>query len=65
MMLLLSARVCSATAKRNSDCLEITFDRSSSLNDNSLLICVANRLGARFVQIFGRDVRESAETVHF
>ena len=49
LMLLLSARACSETAKRNSVCLEIPFDRSSFLMETSQLICVANRLTGFFV----------------
>ena len=48
-MLLLSARAFSETAKRNSVCFEIPFDRSSFLIETSQLICVANRLTAFFV----------------
>ena len=49
LMLLLSARACSETAKWNSVCLEISFERSSSLMETSQLICVANRLTGFFV----------------
>ena len=55
LMLLLSARACSETAKRNSACLEISFDRSLSLMETSQLICVANRLTGFFVT---REVRK-------
>ena len=49
LTLLLSARACSDTAKRNSVCLEIPFGRGSSLMETSQLICVANRLTGFFV----------------
>ena len=55
LMFLLSARACSETAKRNSICLEIPCDRSSSLMETSQIICVANRLTGFFVI---REVRE-------
>ena len=45
-MLLLSSRACSETAKRNSVCFEISFDKSSSLIETSQLIWVANWLTA-------------------
>ena len=49
LMLLLSATACSETAKRNSVCFEIPFERSSSLMETSQLICVANWLTAFFL----------------
>ena len=53
LMLQLSARACSETAKRNSVCfkinLNLSFDRSSSLIETSQLICVANCLTAFFM----------------
>ena len=55
LMLLLSAKACSETAKWNSVCLEIPFDKSSSFMETSQLICVANRLTGFFVI---REVRE-------
>ena len=42
LMLLLSARACSETAKRNSVSFEISFVRISSLIETSQLICVAS-----------------------
>ena len=49
LMFLLSSRACSETAKRNSVCFEISFDRSWSLIETSQLICAANLLTAFFV----------------
>ena len=49
LMLLLSARAYSETAKRNSVCFQISFDRSLPLIETSQLICVANWLTAFFV----------------
>ena len=48
-ILLSSARACSETAKQNSVCFEIPFDRSSSLMKTSQSICVKNLLTAFFV----------------
>ena len=53
-MLLLSARACSETIKRNSVCFEMSFDRSSSLIETSQLICAENWWTAIFVM---REVR--------
>ena len=53
-MLVLSARACSETAKRNSVFFKIYFDRSSSLIETSQLIYVTNWLTAFFVM---REVR--------
>ena len=49
LMLLLSAKACSETAKRNSVCLEIPFNRNSCLTETSQFICVANQLTSFFV----------------
>ena len=49
LMLLLSARACSETAKWNSVCFEISFDRGLSLIENSRLICIGNWFTAFFV----------------
>ena len=49
LMLLLSARACLETAKRDSACFEISFDKSSSFIEISQLICVANWLTGFFV----------------
>ena len=54
LILLFSVRACSETTKRNSICLEIPFDRSSSFIETFQMICVQNRSTGFFVM---REVR--------
>ena len=54
LILLLSARACSETVKRNLVRLEISFGRSLSLMETSQLMYTANRLTDFFVM---REVR--------
>ena len=65
LVLLLSARACSETTKRNSVCFEIPFHRSSSLTETSQLICVANWLTPFFVMCEVRVFRLSLGLLYY
>ena len=54
LILLFSVRACSETAKRNSVCFKIPFDRSSSFIETCQMICVQNQSTGFFVM---REVR--------
>ena len=54
LILLFSVRACSETAKRNSVCFKIPFDRSSSFVETCQMICVQNQSTSFFVM---REVR--------